>query len=219
MVTTGKIRQSLGLLCRRADVASHPRNRLVSLIFDRGGVAAIEFAFVAPLLFAMYFSTMELSLGIETAKKVSRVGSTVADLVAQQPTMNKAEIEAIMAIGRSILQPYNRSKPTITVSEIEITDEVPPKVQIAWSRKLDGGVASAGEAAGTPTTVPEKLKIAGTYLIRVESLLPYKPVIAWSDDQKAVLGLASVIGEITMSDTYHLRPRMSQSIPCSDCYQ
>jgi Flp pilus assembly protein TadG len=192
---------------------------LLKLIFDRSGVAAIEFAFVAPLLFAMYFCTMELSLGIETSKKVSRVGSTIADLVAQQPTMSKAELEAIMAIGRSILQPYNRSKPTITVSAIEITNDLPPKVQIAWSRKLDAGVAAAGDAAGTPTTVPEKLKIPGTFLIRVDSQLPYKPVIAWSDDQKAVLGLAGVIGEINMKDTYHLRPRMSQTIPCDDCYQ
>src|SRR4029077_11441321 len=115
--------------------APHPRNRLLGLIFDRKGVAAIEFAIVAPLLFVMYFSTLELSLGIETSKKVSRVGSTIADLVAQQPTMNKAELDAIMAIGRSILQPYNRSVPTITVSAVQITNDLPPKVQVAWSRK------------------------------------------------------------------------------------
>jgi Flp pilus assembly protein TadG len=220
MATAGKIRQSLGLLCRGCKAAAvHPRTRLLGLIFDRRGVAAIEFAFVAPLLFVMYFSTLELSLGIETSKKVSRVGSTVADLVTQQPTINKAELEAIMAIGQSILQPYNRSDPTITVSAIEITNELPPKVKIVWSRKLDGGVAGAGEAAGTTTTVPEKLKIAGSFLIRVESRLAYKPVIAWSDSQKEVLGLAAAIGEMTMKDIYHLRPRMSQTIPCADCYK
>ena len=66
--------------------------------------------------------------------------------------------------------------------------------------------------------MPEKLKIAGSFLIRVESTLKYKPVIAWSDNQKAALGLVAAIGEMTMKDIYHLRPRMSQTIPCSDCY-
>jgi Flp pilus assembly protein TadG len=193
--SAGKIRQSLGLVCRGWKAAAvHPRNRLLALIFDRRGVAAIEFAFVAPLLFTMYFSTMELSLGIETSKKVSRVGSTVADLVAQQPTINKAELEAIMAIGQSILQPYNRSDPTITVSAIEITNELPPKVKIAWSRKLEGRVAGAGEAAGTATTVPEKLKIAGTFLIRVESRLAYKPVLPGRTARRRCSDLAAVIG-------------------------
>ena len=53
---------------------------------DRRGVAAIEFALVVPLLLCMYFVTMEVSQAIETNKKVSRVGSMVADLVTQQQT-------------------------------------------------------------------------------------------------------------------------------------
>src|SRR5262245_32494795 len=118
MITTAtsKIIELIGLPCGgRAAAPLRSGNRLLGLIRDRRGVAAIEFAFIAPLLFVMYFSTLELSLGIETSKKVSRVGSTVADLVAQQPSMSKAELDAIMVIGRSILQPYNRSVPTTTV--------------------------------------------------------------------------------------------------------
>ena len=51
---------------------------------DRRGVAAVEFALIAPLLLSMYFVTMEVSQGIEANKKVGRVGSIVADLVTQQ---------------------------------------------------------------------------------------------------------------------------------------
>ncbi len=90
---------------------------------DRRGVAAIEFALVAPLLLCMYFVTMEVSQAIETNKKVSRIASMVADLVTQQQTTTKAEVDAIMNIGQSLLTPYYRSKPTITITAIEITDE------------------------------------------------------------------------------------------------
>ena len=70
---------------------------------------------------------------------------------------------------------------------------------------------------GTATSVPEALKIKGTFLIRVESDLAYKPVITWAAEGKAVLGLAAAFDGISMSETYHLRPRMSPTIPCTGC--
>lgn len=219
MVSTSNKTGLLGFFdggCRAA--LSRARNRVVQLLSDRRGVAAIEFAFVAPLLLMTYLASMEISLAIEASKKVSRAASMVADLIAQQPTMSKAEIEAIMAIGGSLLQPYNRSGLTITVTAIAIGNKSTPQVKVAWSRMLEKGEPKAGVAAGTATTVPEKLKIAGSFLVKVESVLEYKPVIAWSDSQKASLGLVAAIGEMTMKDTYHLRPRMSQTIPCGDCY-
>ncbi|TIV67834.1 MAG: pilus assembly protein, partial [Mesorhizobium sp.] len=72
---------------------------------DRRGVAAIEFAFIVPVLLIMYFITMEASQAIETSKKVSRIGSMVADLVTQQPSVKTADLDAIMKIGTSTLQP------------------------------------------------------------------------------------------------------------------
>ena len=167
MVSTSNKTGLLGFFdggCRAA--LSRARNRVVQLLSDRRGVAAIEFAFVAPLLLMTYLASMEISLAIEASKKVGRAGSMVADLIAQQPTMSKAEIEAIMAIGGSILQPYNRSGLTIIVTAIAISNESTPQVKVAWSRMLEKGEPKAGVAAGTATTVPEKLKIAGSFLVK-----------------------------------------------------
>ena len=44
----------------------------------------------------------------------------VADLVTQMQAMNKSELEGIMRIGEATLQPYNRSKPSITITAIEV---------------------------------------------------------------------------------------------------
>ena len=57
---------------------------------DRRGIAAVEFALIMPILLIMYFLTMEASQAIETSKKVSRIGSMVADLVTQQTSVVKA---------------------------------------------------------------------------------------------------------------------------------
>ncbi|KRB31335.1 hypothetical protein ASD99_20455 [Mesorhizobium sp. Root695] len=175
---------------------------------DRRGIAAVEFALIMPILLIMYLVTMEASQAIETSKKVSRIGSMVADLVTQQTSVVKADVEAIMKIGPITLQPYNRSTPSITITAIEVSADG-TKAQVVWSRKLVDGVPSAGAAATTETTVPATLKVANTFLIRVESTLVYKPAIE--------LAMTSAFNQIKMGETYYLRPRRSVRIPCTDC--
>ncbi|WP_192358287.1 TadE/TadG family type IV pilus assembly protein [Mesorhizobium mediterraneum] len=184
---------------------------------DRRGVAAVEFAFIVPVLLIMYFMTMEASQAIETSKKVSRIGSMVADLVTQQQTITAADLDAIMQIGNSTLQPYNRSTPEIIITAIQVTDEATPKVVVVWSRKMVGGAFSAGAAKNSITTVAPTLEIKGTFLIRVESNLAYQPIITWSADSEKRLGLSSAFDSISMRETYYLRPRRSPTIPCSTC--
>jgi Flp pilus assembly protein TadG len=191
--------------------------RAMRFCIDRRGVAAIEFAFIVPVLLVMYFVTMEASQAIETSKKVSRIGSMVADLVTQQNTITKADLDAIMKIGTSTLQPYNRSTPKIIITAIQVTTDPTPKVQVVWSRKLDNGASSADAAKDSITTVPTALKIAGTFLVRVESDLAYQPIITWSADSQERLGLTSAFSHISMGETYYLRPRRSTTVPCNDC--
>jgi Flp pilus assembly protein TadG len=194
------------------------RTRIAGLLSDRRGVAAVEFALIVPLLLSMYFVTMEVAQGIEANKKVSRIGSMVADIVTQQQTIHKSELEAIMRIGEATLQPYNRSEPSITITAIEVTDEAAPAVKVVWSRKLVAGAFSAGAAKGSTTTVPATLKIKGSFLVRAESSLAYRPVITWAASAKPTLGLTAAFDGISMKETYYLRPRMSTTIPCDDCY-
>lgn len=205
------------------------RTRIGRLVSDRQGVAAIEFALIVPLMLAMCLVTWELALAIDTSRKVGRAGSTIGDLVAQQPTITQGELEAIMGIGSVTIQPYNRSDPTITVTAIEITageDEGDaPEATVAWSRKLVGKDANGdnefedGAPPGTSTEVPERLNVPGSFLIRVVSELGYLPVISWEGDKKAALGLGATRSVYDFDETYYLRPRVSQSIACDDCYE
>jgi len=193
--------------------------RLAAFLRDRKGVAAIEFAFIAPLLLTLYFVTMEVAQGIETNKKVSRIGSMVADLVTQQHSeTTKDVIEPIMEIGEAILQPYGRTRPTIEITGIEITKEATPRAIVKWSRKMVNGAFSQGEQKETEIEdVPDELKIADTFLVRVSAQLNYLPVVAWTAEQRTSLGLLGAFGNIGMDEVYYLRPRMSSKIICTDC--
>lgn len=184
---------------------------------DRRGIAAVEFALIAPLLLSLYFVSMEISLGLEGNKKVSRVSSMVADLVTQNSTVSKADLEAILKIGAAVVYPYNRTQPTIDIVGIEITDEVNPKAYVRWSRRTTNGVITNGVAKNTLITIPEKLKIRNTFLVMAGTSLDYRPVITWAADQKASLGLVGAFDRIPMRETYYFRPRMSAKVDCTDC--
>jgi Flp pilus assembly protein TadG len=192
-------------------------SRLAHFRRDRRAVAAVEFAFIAPILLIMYFITMEAAQAIETSKKVSRLGSMVADLVAQQDNVSKSVLKNIMQIGETTLRPYTRSVPGITITAIKISNDAAANPTVSWSYKVANGTYGAGDAKGSSVSVPPTLKIAGTFLVKVESTLGYKPVIAWAVDGNQPTGLTGIFNNITMSETYYLRPRVMQEINCSDC--
>lgn len=195
----------------RVRVLAH--NRIGRLVHDRQGVAAIEFALVVPLMLAMCLVTWELALAIDTSRKVGRAGSTIGDLIAQQPKMSPSELEGITEMGGGIIQPYNRSDPTIVVTALETVEDAGAiKTNVAWSYKYGSGTLE-----GDPTIIPEQLRTPGSFIIRVDSILDYLPVISWEGGKEAVLGLKASRPVYSMGETYYLRPRVSQTIPCDDC--
>jgi Flp pilus assembly protein TadG len=203
---------------RPQGVMSGLRSLFARLGRDRKGVAAIEFAFIAPVPLVTYFMTMEVSQGLEVSKKTGRIAIIVGDLVTQQQSLNKADLDSIMRIGEAVIQPYSRSTPSVYVTAIEITDENTPKARVAWSRKLVGGAASSYLPVDSiVTNVPAKLMIRNTFLIRAESKLEYTPVVVWSAGDSASFGMNSAFDKLDMSDRYFLRPRMSQKVTCNDC--
>jgi len=193
------------------------RRKLPRFLADRRGVGAIEFALIAPLLLALYFISMELSLGFETDKRIDRIGSMVADLVTQKPSIKKADVEEIMQLANTLLQPYDRSKPKVVVTAIQITNDTTPKAQVVWSRQMADGKFTQPFKKDSIVAVPDNLKIANSFFIRVSSSLEYKPLITWSASQKTTLGLTGAFDNISLGDTYYLRPRMTATIACDDC--
>lgn len=204
----------------RRDIATVSKGRAVKWLrafcISRKGMAAIEFALIAPILLTLYFVTLEVAQGMDTNKKVSRVGSMVADLVAQQGReVYRQDLDAIMRIGEAILMPYDRSSLEIIITGIEIDKD--SKVKVKWSRKMQDGTFSRDQIKGTLTTVTDDLKIPETFLLRVTARLDYRPLITWTADQRASMGLFGGFDNIPMAEAYDLRPRMTSDMNCSDC--
>ncbi len=197
-----------------SNLAGSARSALQDFRDDQSGVAAIEFAFIAPLLITLWLGTMEISQGIEVNKKVGRSASMIGDLITQtNGTLAAADIEDMMKIGAAVLQPYERATPQITVTAIKIDATANAKVH--WSRRGDSTTFTTPYAALSAVVIPVNLRIADTFLIKVETELAYIPLTSWSikDNKTTPGGKASV----PMSETYYLRPRVTPEIACTGC--
>lgn len=183
-----------------------------TFVRDQRGASAIEFAVIVPILLIMYIGTMELGQGIETNKKVARAASMIGDLVTQEQTFTKTELDGILVVGESVLQPYYRSKPTITITAIKIDGA--KKATVAWRRKIEAGATSGTGATTETMVVPNQLNVANTFLIKVDTDLNYQPVLTYDPNNK---GYGSIFANIPMREGYYLRPRQSPEVSCSDC--
>lgn len=203
-----------------SDLKKNSKHKGLLRRFKRNGdgIAAVEFALIVPLLLAMYLGTIEISNGITVNKRTSRVASTVADLVTQQPNVSKASLEDILEIGAAIMFPYDTTLPVITVVGIDVDDDHPDGGEIIWSRRYNKGTfdGGLGSGLGTKISVPTRLRIDETFIVKVTAEIEYRPIVTWIIGEK-MDSAGNSYTALDMSEEYYLRPRISDQVLCTDC--
>ncbi|HEY3637938.1 MAG TPA: TadE/TadG family type IV pilus assembly protein [Rhizomicrobium sp.] len=155
------------------------------------GLAAVEFALLAPVLAVLLMGTIELCNALQCRQKVTSETSSVADLVAQASTVSNADLTNIFNAGNSILYPFPAGNVTVVVSSII---NLPNGQNVVdWSVPYNGGTPLQ---PNTQMTVPTGVISAGGSAIYVQVSYNYLSPIG-----------NFIIGTINMSDTFYARPR------------
>ncbi|MGB7432830.1 MAG: TadE/TadG family type IV pilus assembly protein [Ahrensia sp.] len=175
---------------------------------DAKGVAAVEFALIFPVMLALYLGSVEISGGLQTNKNVGKTASMVGDLITQQEDITRAELTAIAEIGEALLFPYQETSPTITMVGIQIDNNPTAAARVAWSGRYRNGAFSRPLPVGQIVNIPSRLRIPGTFIVQSRTDLDYKPIVTWTTPSG---------GLINMDETYYLRPRLSDTVDCTDC--
>jgi Flp pilus assembly protein TadG len=175
---------------------------LVKLIFDRRGVAAVEFALLAPVLLMLFFGVIELTQGTMTEERAAHTASTIGDLTSQSTTIDKAEIGDIFNVGDTIMYPYPTTPLKMRISSL-VADPTTGKVTVAWS---DGqGLTPLGKGASV-TGLPNNVVTAGESVIMSE--VQYTYTSAFGQIMPA---------PVVFNEKFYLRPRGSTTVNCTDC--
>lgn len=163
---------------------------------DRRGVAAIEFALIAPVMIMLYLGLAELTLAMMAERRASHAASVVADLVAQSSQMNATQMTDVFQVGDAILAPFPASTLNMRVSSVKADVNAVPKV--VWSR--GDGMTALG-AGATATAVPANLLASGDSVIMAE--VSY----TWDSPLKKTIPNA-----LRFRQTFFLKPRKSPEV-------
>jgi len=179
------------------------RELVQSLAVDTRGVAAIEFLMLMPLMLMICFGTIQVSTGVAVDRKVSLTVRTLSDLISQNATITDTQIANAFATGKAMMSPYNDAALKSKISQVYI-DPTTLQAKVKWSKANGTGVA-AYNCNDVVSTIPDALKVSGTYLIMSEVSYDFQPVVGHDIRLK-------VVPIFTMTDKMYTRPRQSLNV-------
>lgn len=182
-------------------------SKLRCLRRNQSGVAAIEFAMLAPLLMLMTWGTLEISRAVMTYKRFQRVVAMVGDLVAREKQLGttsteaKAELAGIMEFAKNVMRPFSTTPLKVAVMSVRSAPNPPNQTTIEWSYSFQGQPVSA---CPTPKGMPAGMITPGNAAIVVEATYVYTPLLA-----NLSAGWGGWGAAITWTDTITNSPRNS----------
>lgn len=70
---------------------------------DERGIAAIEFAIIAPIMIGMYFGLAEIASAISVDRRISHGTNVAGDLATQQPELKDLDIEEVISAAVRVM--------------------------------------------------------------------------------------------------------------------
>jgi Flp pilus assembly protein TadG len=206
----------IALAAMRPTLRFWRRLRRLECDFLRDGraLAAVEFAFILPLMLVVLFGTIDFSSGLAASRKVTLTASALADLSSEMPNSGNiapiadSDLQNMFTAGISIMNPYlqNTNLP-VTAWIYELYVDSSSNVTVQWSSEATFAVGntqatlvpSAPDTPPTPpTALPPALKVKQTYVILSEVSYNYVPAISY--------GLMAATG-VKLNDVAYSRPR------------
>ena len=175
---------------------------------DCRGVAALEFALIAPIMIMLFVGTLEVSAAVSVNRKVSRISSVIGDLVTQSTDLSSTDIANIMDVSTDIMKPYsNTVKIRIVMIQVSgTTASVVRSCNKNWTNV----------AVGSAYTVPTAIKTDGTFLVAARVQTDYQPMVGWARYSEAA-GISFDNTSVTMDEEIFLRPRIGSSVNVTSC--
>jgi len=123
--------------------------------FGEQGLAAIEFAFVLPIILAMFLGLVELSDASGVRAQVINMASTSGDLISQSSATSGSDMDSAFAASKAILFPHDTRLAAVSITSVIATGKGKP-FTVAWSCTMKGSAAIAptNMTKGTTVTLP-----------------------------------------------------------------
>lgn len=170
------------------------------------GVAAIEFAIIAPFLLITILSSYDFGRAIGAYIKVRSATAALATITNQYTTGNNgidaSAMQAIAGATAAIMAPYPSTSTITKITQIKMTSA--NNATVSWSYAAQGSAYAAGS---TWSTLPSQFRSTAPcnsfpcYLIYAEVSYTYTPLFG-----------AAITGPINLADNLYATPRSSACV-------
>lgn len=172
-------------------------NHLIkNLLKNKDGVAAIEFAFVAPVMIALYIGLAEVSLLISADRNVSHSASVAGDLATQEASLDQDEIEDIFNAALAVLGTNFTNAQRVSMDIISFAVDDDGDTQEIGYAKLGTGLSSKFDSSSTSSTLLNATSGLVVTRIKYEYHSPSRTYVQTPN----------------LTETFMLKPRKSTSI-------
>lgn len=165
---------------------------------DNRGVAAIEFALIAPIMISFYFGLSEISMAISADRDVTHGASVAGDLATQATELDRLDIEDIM---NATIEVLNVRDADVADISIDLTS-----FQMVGGTRQTIGRARLGANLGAynANSISNNMlnNTSGVVVARVR--LAYSPLTF------------KFMSNVNLDETFLLKPRKSLAVPFND---
>ncbi len=171
------------------------------------GVAALEFALIAPIMIALFIGVVEMSQAVTANRRVTQVGSATGDLVARvKDNIKDTDVLDIMKVGSYLLNPFAVNTLAVDVRVVGSSSTDATATKVEWICTYNGSSPSAISCScpKTPYAIPAGLVGQGDFVVISTVTYGYKPPIF---DKFMKNYYTTSAGTYSMKETVYLKPR------------
>ncbi len=165
----------------KAYIKARALNLTGRLSTDTGGMAAVEFAMIVPIMFFLFVGAVEFSQALTVDRRVTQSASSTADLIARAPSqgLSQTQVDNELKIIEQLIEPYDLTALTVKIISVKAkpdpTNPAAVTYEVDWSRDNHGGTPYARLAPYAD--IPNGLLVAGESVIVAEAKYNYTPLI------------------------------------------
>ncbi|WP_017932224.1 TadE/TadG family type IV pilus assembly protein [Robiginitomaculum antarcticum] len=189
------------------------RRKVRRFVANTDGIAAIEFALIAPVMLLFYFGLAEVSLLISADRKTSHAASLIGDLAAQDTTLDLATGQDLMGAVLAVLgtNPEQSSRIGVELYSFEAVmadtdgdgDEERDVQEIGFltfGPAYEPGAAGAEDGRYDGNNVEERLLVAGGGVVVARVVYEYQSPYRY------------FVREPRLREVFLLKPRRSATV-------
>ena len=172
------------------------RTRARGFACATAGVAAVEFALIAPLLILFYFGMAETCQLMMAQRRVSHSAAAMADLITQGGELDSAERDDIYKAGRLIMAPFPTDGMRVRITSVI---RLNGSTVVRWSEVTGPGMTALPAGQVVPLKTP--LSQDGDSVVLAEVQFGYESPVGYV-----------IPGILELKHFAELRPRRTNEV-------